>query len=213
MKRRRVSLKARQTRQLIEAPLLRDRWSSFLILLRSSRSSRPSGLPSRTCRRALEALRALLALDRVSVMFPKPEFVCLVGGERMRQNDPCSIHRWLETDRGKILADKPVTGPGREATVIFREPALFPWMTSLECSLRAKAKTESTNRDRRELPSNSWSSLGLSRFQHANMQELSRGMKQRVSGSALAPKPRLLLMDDPFAPLDALRAALYGDIQ
>ena len=78
-----------------------------------------------------------------------------------------------------------------------------------------KLKPNLTNKDRHEVAKYYLELVGLSRFERANIHELSGGMKQRVSlARALAPNPRMLLMDEPFAALDALtREQLYGDLQ
>ena len=116
-----------------------------------------------------------------------------------------------------MLADgKPVTGPGRERLVMFQEPALFPWLNVFGNVLFGlKLKPNLTNKDRHDVAKYYLELVGLSRFERANIHELSGGMKQRVSlARALAPNPRVLLMDEPFAALDALtREQLYGDLQ
>src|SRR5438034_6247128 len=161
---------------------------------------------------------SVLALDRVSLNVAEAEFVCLVGASGCGKTTLLNIVAGLEKpDSGTVLADgKPITGPGRERLVMFQEPALFPWLDVFGNVLFGlKLKPNLTNRDRREVAKYYLELVGLSRFQHANIHELSGGMKQRVSlARALAPNPRVLLMDEPFAALDALtREQLYGDIQ
>jgi sulfonate transport system ATP-binding protein len=161
---------------------------------------------------------SVLALDRVSLNVAEAEFVCLVGASGCGKTTLLNIIAGLEKpDSGLVLADgKPVTGPGRERLVMFQEPALFPWLTVLGNVLFGlKLKPNLTSKDRRDVASYYLELVGLSRFERANIHELSGGMKQRVSlARALAPNPRVLLMDEPFAALDALtREQLYGDIQ
>jgi NitT/TauT family transport system ATP-binding protein len=146
------------------------------------------------------------------------EFVCLVGASGCGKTTLLNIIAGLEKpDSGTVQADgKPITGPGRERLVMFQEPALFPWLNVFGNVLFGlKLKPNLTNKDRQDVAKYYLELVGLSRFERANIHELSGGMKQRVSlARALAPNPRVLLMDEPFAALDALtREQLYGDLQ
>ena len=158
------------------------------------------------------------ALDRVSLQVGEGEFVCLVGASGCGKSTLLNIIAGLEKpDGGNVLADgKPVTSPGRERLVMFQEPALFPWLNVFGNVLFGlKLKPNLSKKNRHDVAKYYLELVGLSRFERANIHELSGGMKQRVSlARALAPNPRVLLMDEPFAALDALtREQLYGDIQ
>src|SRR6059036_1548161 len=160
----------------------------------------------------------VLALDRVSLNVAEGEFVCLVGASGCGKSTLLNIIAGLEKpDNGTVLADgKPVTSPGRDRLVMFQEPALFPWLNVLGNVLfPLKLKPNLTEKDRLDVARYYLELVDLTRFERANIHELSGGMKQRVSlARALAPNPRMLLMDEPFAALDALtREQLYGDIQ
>ncbi|MGB8339948.1 MAG: ABC transporter ATP-binding protein [Chthoniobacterales bacterium] len=158
------------------------------------------------------------ALDRVSLRVEEGEFVCLVGASGCGKSTLLNIIAGLEKpDIGMVTADGvPVTAPGRERLVMFQEAALFPWLDVLGNVLFGlKMKPNLTSKDRKEVARYYLELVGLTKFERANIHELSGGMKQRVAlARALAPNPRMLLMDEPFAALDALtREQLYGDLQ
>lgn len=158
------------------------------------------------------------ALDRISLQVGEGEFLCLVGASGCGKSTLLNIIAGLEKpDSGEVLADgKPISGPGRDRMVMFQESALFPWLDVFGNVLFGlKRKPNLSSRDRADVAKYYLELVGLTRFEHSNIHELSGGMKQRVAlARALAPNPRVLLMDEPFAALDALtREQLYGDIQ
>jgi NitT/TauT family transport system ATP-binding protein len=158
------------------------------------------------------------ALDDISLEVAESEFVVLVGPSGCGKSTLLDIIAGLEKpDEGRVLADNQiVAGPGRHRLVMFQESALFPWLNVFgNVMFGLKLKPELTNAERREVAQFYIKLVGLEKFARSNVHELSGGMKQRVAfARALAPNPRVLLMDEPFAALDALtREQLYGDIQ
>jgi len=158
------------------------------------------------------------ALDRVTLNVSEGEFVCLVGPSGCGKSTLLNIIAGLETcDEGTVYSDgAPIRGPGRDRMVMFQEPALFPWLDVFSnVMFGLKLKPGLADSERREVAQYYLKLVGLERFEHANIHELSGGMKQRAAlARAMAPNPRVLLMDEPFAALDALtREQLYGDLQ
>ncbi len=158
------------------------------------------------------------ALEHVTLDVSEGEFVCLVGPSGCGKSTLLNIIAGLETpDEGEVRTDgMPIRGPGRDRMVMFQEPALFPWLDVFSnVMFGLKLKPSLSPSEREEVARYYLKLVGLEGFLHANLHELSGGMKQRVAlARAMAPNPKVLLMDEPFAALDALtREQLYGDLQ
>ena len=180
--------------------------------------ARPKLIVEGVSKRFLSRRATVEALESVWLTVLEGEFVCLLGPSGCGKSTLLDIMAGLtKPDRGQVLADgQRVTGPSQQRLVMFQEPALFPWLNAFGNVLFGlKLKRGLTNRQRREIAVRYLGLVGLERFQHSYVHELSGGMKQRVAlARALAPDPEVLLMDEPFAALDALtRDQLYGDIQ
>jgi NitT/TauT family transport system ATP-binding protein len=100
--------------------------------------------------------------------------------------------------------------------MMFQEAALFPWLDVMSNVMFSLKLTPGlSGRERRERARYFIDLVGLTKFSRSSIHELSGGMRQRVAlARSLAPNPQVLLMDEPFAALDAMtREQLYGDLQ
>ncbi|GAA5146514.1 ATP-binding cassette domain-containing protein [Prosthecobacter algae] len=164
------------------------------------------------------ARQTVTALEDINLQVEDGEFVCLLGASGCGKSTLLNLIAGLEKPtEGSIQSDgQDITGPGRQRMVMFQEHALFPWLDVMGNVLFGlNLKPGLTQDDRRELAMFYLKLVGLEKFSQSNIHELSGGMKQRVAlARALAPNPQVLLMDEPFAALDAMtREQLYADLQ
>jgi sulfonate transport system ATP-binding protein len=148
--------------------------------------------------------QSLPVLRDISLNIQSGEFVCIVGGSGCGKTTLLRIIAGLETDfEGKIFLDgRPTAGPSLERGVVFQEHRLLPWLTVRENV--AFGKIGKHNDTLPGIP-HYLDLVGLSDFADAYPHQLSGGMSQRVAiARALAGRPGVLLLDEPFASLDAL---------
>jgi NitT/TauT family transport system ATP-binding protein len=147
-----------------------------------------------------------VALEDVSFSVEPGEFLALVGPSGCGKSTLIDLLGGLSRpNSGQILLDgKPVAGPGLDRGIVFQQYALFPWRNALEnVEFGLEAKRLPANQ-RRALAREHLALVGLSGFEDRYPHELSGGMKQRVAiARSLAYDPEVLLMDEPFAALDA----------
>jgi sulfonate transport system ATP-binding protein len=157
------------------------------------------------------------ALENISLEVQRGEFVCIVGPSGCGKSTLLNIVAGLDhTDDGVALFEgRPITQPSAERVVVFQEPALYPWLNvraNVELGLKMAGRKKA---ERKQLLDRYIRLVNLARFSKAYMHELSGGMRQRVQlARALAVEPRMLLMDEPFAALDAqTRDVLQQELQ
>jgi len=146
------------------------------------------------------------AVEHLDLRVAGDEFLCVLGPSGCGKSTLLSaIAGFLRPTHGTIVMDgRPITGPGAERGVVFQEYALLPWMTVLDnaalgLKLRGMPKKERYAQARRFL-----AIANLHGAEHKYPHELSGGMKQRVAvARTLANAPEVMLMDEPFAAVDA----------
>lgn len=149
---------------------------------------------------------ALTVLEDISFTASTGELICILGPSGCGKSTLLGIlSGFLPADAGTVLLNgKPVVKPGPDRCVVFQEDALFPWLTVAEniaFGLAGRLRDRKTLRDEVD---QFLSLVGLAQFRDYLPREISGGMKQRVAlARVLILRPKVLLMDEPFASLDA----------
>jgi nitrate/nitrite transport system ATP-binding protein len=150
-----------------------------------------------------------LVLDNVNLSIGENEFICVIGHSGCGKSTLLKIVAGLETlTSGSVRLDgKEIRKPGAERMMVFQHYSLLPWLTVRE-NIRLAVDEVLKNANRAEkisIVNEHLAMVNLTSAADKYPDEISGGMKQRVGiARALATRPKMLLMDEPFGALDAL---------
>jgi len=148
----------------------------------------------------------LIAVDGVDLRVDEGEFLSIVGpsgcGKTTFLN---AVDGLIPIASGSLLLDgNEITSPGPDRAMVFQQPSLLPWRTVTRNVVYGLEMQHRAGRESRETAARLIDLVGLQGFADAWPSELSGGMQQRVNlARALATDPEVLLLDEPFAALDA----------
>lgn len=154
-----------------------------------------------------------VALDNVSFDVRAGETLSLIGHSGCGKSTLLNLIAGLTLPSdGVLLCDnREIAGPGPERAMVFQNHSLLPWLTAQENVALAVDQVfqhSMSRAARRDWIEHNLARVQMSHAAHKRPSELSGGMKQRIGiARALAMKPRVLLMDEPFGALDALTRA------
>lgn len=155
-------------------------------------------------------------LESISLTVRRGEFVCILGPSGCGKTTVLNIIAGFDAPTGGTVCydTTAITEPGVDRTVIFQDVAnaLFPWLTALE-NVEYGSRMRNYERGKRRDQARSYLRIvGLEKDAEKFPFELSGGMKQRVQiARALANEPEVLLMDEPFAALDAINKMILQE--
>ena len=148
----------------------------------------------------------VIALEDIDLVFQAGEFTCIVGPSGCGKSTLLDLVAGLQRPLSGTIrhGGRIIDGPNEACAMVFQQPALFPWMSVLENVVIGPVAHGVSRRDAEERARLLLSKVGLSKVTGAFPHELSGGMAQRVGiVRALALDPAVLLMDEPFAAVDA----------
>jgi NitT/TauT family transport system ATP-binding protein len=155
-----------------------------------------------------------LVLDRISFTVPQNQFVCLLGASGCGKTTLLRIVAGLTTaDAGEIKVEgHPVRGPGQDRSLVFQNYGLLPWRTvmgNVEFGLEMRGVPRAK---RRAICQSHIDRVGLTGYEKHYPHQISGGMQQRTAlARAFSKDPKILLMDEPFAAVDAQTREMLQD--
>jgi NitT/TauT family transport system ATP-binding protein len=159
--------------------------------------------------------KKIVVLNDVSFSVGKDEFLCIVGPSGCGKSTLLRMIAGLEkSDSGRILFNgQPIIGPSPKIAMVFQLFGLLPWKTALENVEVPLEVLGIVKQSRLHIAEEYLHMVGLEGFENTYPHDLSGGMKQRVGiARALALKPEVLLMDEPFSSLDELTAKTLREL-
>jgi len=159
--------------------------------------------------------RVYTAVEKAHLRVAPGEFVAIVGPTGCGKSTLLNIATNLQQPASKIMQifDTPLTGLNREAGYLFQANALFPWKAAID-NVAIGLEITGTPRAQALERAQGWlTSVGLSAFANRYPHMLSGGQRKRVGlAQVLIRDPKILLMDEPFGPLDAQTRQIMGNL-
>ena len=161
--------------------------------------------------------KPVFALDNLSFDVRRGEFTVFLGPSGCGKSTTLYMIGGFERSNGGslLLHGRPITGPGPDRGIVFQDFVLFPWRTVLgNIAFGLEMMGRFSRAEIQERAQHYVQHLGLAGFEQAYPSTLSGGMKQRIAiARTLAAEPEFMLMDEPFAALDAqTRDRLIADL-
>ena len=156
-------------------------------------------------------------VDRFNLNVIKGEVIGVIGHSGCGKSTVLTMVSGLnEITAGSVIIDgKEISGPGPDRAVVFQAPCLLPWMTSFQNVMIGVKQVypHATQQERDDIVSYYLNVVGLADAMHKYPREMSGGMQQRVGiARAIALKPKMLLLDEPFGRLDSLTRMELQDV-
>jgi len=160
---------------------------------------------------------AVKVVDEFNLILRRGEVVSIIGHSGCGKSTVLTMVAGLNdiTSGAVVLSGREICGPGPDRGVVFQSPCLLPWMTAFQNVMLGidQVYSHGSKTERRQICEYYLNAVGLSDSMHKFPREMSGGMQQRVGiARAIALKPRMLLLDEPFGRLDSLTRMELQDV-
>ncbi|AUI53756.1 ABC transporter ATP-binding protein [Arthrobacter crystallopoietes] len=154
------------------------------------------------------------ALTDVDLYIEEGEFVSVIGPSGCGKSTLMDVVAGLErpTSGTVSIREEVIDRPHPDVGVVFQQDATFPWLTNLQNVMFGLCRSGLSKKDRTRRAMEALELVGVESFANHHPSQLSGGMRQRVNiARVIAARPKILLMDEPFAALDEQTRLRLGD--